>query len=89
VRMRLLLKRYVARGETFHSKIYKLSSIRNNGLCSEKSSTVFTKIVIKLNIVNYQGTTVLSTTYKILPNILLSRLTPYVDKIIKDHQCSL
>jgi hypothetical protein len=29
----------------------------------------------------------LSTSYKILSNILLSRLTPYVDKIIGDHQC--
>jgi hypothetical protein len=29
----------------------------------------------------------LSTTYKILLNILLSRLSPYVDEIIGDHQC--
>jgi hypothetical protein len=29
----------------------------------------------------------LSTSYKILSNILLSRLTPYVDEIIGDHQC--
>jgi len=26
-------------------------------------------------------------TYKILSNILLSRLTPYAKKIIGDHQC--
>jgi len=25
--------------------------------------------------------------YKILPNILLSMLTPYADEIIGDHQC--
>jgi hypothetical protein len=25
--------------------------------------------------------------YKILPNILLSRLSPYIDEIIGDHQC--
>jgi hypothetical protein len=36
---------------------------------------------------NYQGTSLLSTSYKILSNILLSRLTPYVDEIIGDHQC--
>jgi hypothetical protein len=29
----------------------------------------------------------LSTSYKILSNILLSRLTPYVDEIIGNHQC--
>jgi hypothetical protein len=28
-----------------------------------------------------------STTYKILSNILLSRLTPYAEEIIGDHQC--
>jgi hypothetical protein len=36
---------------------------------------------------NYQGISLLSTSYKILSNILLSRLTPYVDEIIGDHQC--
>ena len=29
----------------------------------------------------------MSTTYKILSNILLSRLTPYAEEIIGDHQC--
>jgi sorting nexin-29 len=29
----------------------------------------------------------LSTSYKILSNILLARLTPYADEIIGDHQC--
>jgi len=29
----------------------------------------------------------LLTTYKILSNILLSRLTPYAQEIIGDHQC--
>jgi sorting nexin-29 len=37
---------------------------------------------------NYRGISLLSTSYKIiLSNILLSRLTPYVDEIIGDHQC--
>ena len=35
---------------------------------------------------NYTGISHLSTTYKILSNILLSRLTPYVEEIIADHQ---
>jgi len=29
----------------------------------------------------------LSTTYKIVSNILLSKLTPYADEIIGNHQC--
>jgi hypothetical protein len=29
----------------------------------------------------------LSTSYKISSNILLSRLTPYADEITEDHQC--
>jgi hypothetical protein len=36
---------------------------------------------------NYRGILLLSTSYKMLSNILLSRLSPYVDEIIGDHQC--
>ena len=36
---------------------------------------------------NYRGTSLVSTMYKILPNILLSSLTQYAEKIIGDHQC--
>jgi hypothetical protein len=36
---------------------------------------------------NYRGISLLSTSYKILSNILLSRLDPYIDKIIGHHQC--
>jgi len=36
---------------------------------------------------NYRGISLLPTTYKILSNILLSRLTPYAEEIIGDHQC--
>jgi hypothetical protein len=36
---------------------------------------------------NYLGISLLSTLYKILSNILLSRFSPYVDEIIGDHQC--
>jgi hypothetical protein len=36
---------------------------------------------------NYRGISLLSTTYKILSNTLLSRLTPYAEEIIGDHQC--
>jgi hypothetical protein len=36
---------------------------------------------------NYRGMSLLSTSYKTLSNILLSRLVPYIDEIIGDHQC--
>jgi len=36
---------------------------------------------------NYRGISLLPTTYKILSNILFSTLIPYVEKIIRDHQC--
>ena len=35
----------------------------------------------------YRGISLLPTTYKILSNILLSRLIPYAKEIIGDHQC--
>jgi hypothetical protein len=36
---------------------------------------------------NYRGISLLSTSYTILSNILLSRIIPYADEIIGDHQC--
>ena len=36
---------------------------------------------------NYRGVSLLPTTYKILSNILLSRLIPYAKEIIGDFQC--
>jgi hypothetical protein len=36
---------------------------------------------------NYRGISLLSTSYKILSNILLSRLSPYGGEIIGDYQC--
>jgi len=35
----------------------------------------------------YRSISLLPTTYNILSNILLSRLTPYIQEIIGDHQC--
>jgi len=36
---------------------------------------------------NYRGISLLPTTYKMLSNILLSRLIPYAKVIIADHHC--
>jgi sorting nexin-29 len=43
------------------------------------------RVIILTN--NYQGVSLLSTAYKIFSNILLARLTPYVNEVIGDHQC--
>jgi Reverse transcriptase (RNA-dependent DNA polymerase). len=37
---------------------------------------------------NYRDISLLSTLYKILSNILLSRMTPYANEIIGEYQCS-
>jgi hypothetical protein len=36
---------------------------------------------------NYRGFSLLLTSYKMLSNILLSRLTPYAGEIVGYHQC--
>jgi hypothetical protein len=38
---------------------------------------------------NYHGISLLSTSYKMLSNILLSRFSPYIDVIIGNHQCGV
>jgi hypothetical protein len=40
----------------------------------------------KTGCINYCGLSLLSTSYRILSNILLSRLGPYIDESI-DYQC--
>jgi hypothetical protein len=40
----------------------------------------------KTNCNNYHGISLLSTSYNILSNILLSRLSLYIEEIIWDHQ---
>jgi len=41
----------------------------------------------KPDCIKYRDILLLLTTYKILSSILLSRLTPYVKEIIRNHQC--
>jgi hypothetical protein len=36
---------------------------------------------------NYRGISLFTTAYKILSNILLVRLTPYINEVTGDHQC--
>jgi hypothetical protein len=67
--------------------LHSWSGTKKNSLTSEKNqlSYLFTTRLIKMTS-NYWCISLLSLSYKILSNILLSRLTPYTDKIIRDHQ---
>jgi hypothetical protein len=81
-----------ARGEILCSKIHKLINYIWN---KEKLPDQWKESIIllvhkkgdKTDCSNYRGISLLSTLYKILSNILLSRLIPYIDEMIGDHQC--
>jgi hypothetical protein len=81
-----------AEGRTIRSEIHKLIiSIwnRRNCLRSGRSQSLylFIRRVIKTEYSNYRSISLLSTTYTILSNILVSRLIPYAEETIRDHQC--
>jgi hypothetical protein len=81
-----------AGGRTIHSEIHKLlNSLWNNDELPQlwkKSITVPLHKTSKItDCSNYWGISLLSNTYKILSNIILSRLTPYADEIVGAHQC--
>jgi hypothetical protein len=80
-----------AGGETLCSEIHKLIKlIWNKELphqCKESTVVPIHKKDDKTGCSNYRGISLLSTSYKILSNVLLARLTPYADEIIGDHQC--
>jgi hypothetical protein len=82
-----------AGGRLIRSEIHKLiTSVWNKEeLPEEWKESVIVPIYKKgdkTDCSNYRGIRVslLSTTYKILSNILLSKLTPYAEEIIGDHQ---
>jgi hypothetical protein len=78
-------------GETLHLEIRKLIKLIWN---KEELPHQFRESVVvpvhrkgdKTDCSNYRGISLLSTSYKILSNILFARITPYADEIIGDHQ---
>jgi hypothetical protein len=81
-----------AGGETLHSEVHKIIMLILNieelhHLWKESIVIPIHKKGDKTDCSNYRGISLLSTSYKILSNILLSRLIPYADEIIGDHQC--
>jgi hypothetical protein len=80
-----------AGGETLHSEIHKLIMLiwNKDELPHQWKESIVVPIHKKgekTDCSNYRGISSLSTSYKILSNILLSRLIPYADEIIGDHQ---
>ena len=81
-----------AEGRTVRTEIHKfINHIRNKDELSEewKESIIVPiyKKSYKRDCSNYRGISLLLTTYKILSNILLSRLAPYAEEITGDHEC--
>ena len=70
------------------------SSIPSNQLTALKSVGFWKESIIvpihkkgdRMDCNNYRGFSLLSTSYKILSNILLSRMTPYANKIKGEYQ---
>jgi hypothetical protein len=79
-----------AEGEIFRSEIHKLTKlIWKKGLPHQWKESIVVPTHNKgdkTDCSNYRGNSLLSNSYKILSSILLSRLTPYADEIIGDHQ---
>jgi hypothetical protein len=78
-------------GTTIHLEIHKLT---NSVWHKEKLPEQWKEFIIvpiykkgdTRDCSNFRGKSLSSTTYKILSNILLSRLTPYAENIFGDHQ---
>jgi len=81
-----------AGGRTIFLEIHKLitSIWKKEELPEEWKESIIVPIHkkgVKIDCNNYRGISLLPTTYKILYNILLSRLIPYAKEIIGDNPC--
>jgi predicted nucleic acid-binding protein len=82
-----------AGGEKLHSS--KIPKVINFSWIKEKLLDQWKEYIIvqvhrngdKTDCSNCRGISLLSTSYKILASILLSRLSPYIDEIIGNRQC--
>ena len=80
-----------AEGRTVRTEIHKfINHIRNKDELSEEWKESIIVPIYKGDksvCSNYRGISRLPSTYKILSNILLSRLAPYAEEITGDHEC--
>jgi len=75
-----------AGGRTIASEIHELLNSFWNKEWKESITVPIYKKGDKTDCTNYRVISLLPSTYKILSNILLSRLTPFAQEIIGDHQ---
>jgi hypothetical protein len=83
-----------AGGWTIRSKVHKLinSIWKNDELPAEWKESIIVpiyKMDDKTDCSKYRAISLLPTTYKILSNVLLSKLNPYANEIIGDRQCRM
>ena len=64
-------------------KLLILFGTRRNCTRSGRSRSLYLLIRTAIKHSNYRGISLLSTVYKMLSNILLSRLTPYAEEIVR------
>jgi sorting nexin-29 len=81
-----------AGGGTLRSEIHKLIKLIRNKeelphQWKEPIVAYIHKKGDKIDCSNYRGISLLSTSYKILSNIVLARLTPHASEITGDDQC--
>jgi hypothetical protein len=82
----------LAGGETLRSEIHKVIRLIWN---KEKLPHQWKESIVipiykksdKTDCSNYRDISLLSSSYKILSNVLLARLTPYADEVTGSHQC--
>ena len=81
-----------AGGRTIRSEINKNSIWNKEELPEEWKGSIIVpsyKERDKTDCSNYRCISILPTTYKILSDFLLSKLTPHAQEIIGNHQCGL
>jgi hypothetical protein len=82
-----------AGGRTIRYEIHKLTvSILSKEVPEEWKESIFVPIYKKCDKTdcsNYGGISLLQSLFKVLTNIVLSRLVPYAEKITGDNQCEI
>jgi Reverse transcriptase (RNA-dependent DNA polymerase). len=71
----------------YMNSLYSFGTMKN---CHKNGNNSLLFILIRkvLELTNnYRGISLLSTSHKILSNIIVSRMTPYVNEIIGEYQC--
>jgi hypothetical protein len=88
----ILAELFQAGGEILRSEIHRLTNCiwNKEELHNQWKESIIVPVYKtgdKTDYSNYCEISLVRTSYKIVYNILLSRLSPYIDEMIGDHQC--